>query len=118
MATPWEFGTRRKSKQRQVDYELEVTCQKSLDNTNITSPKDFSNQLKTIFPIASTTALPQTLRTKPDLPNNKTVHLNVYKTILPKCGGVRRSAALDNIFGKSSLTGLKYNKTRFNNYEV
>ena len=24
--TPWEFGTRQKSKSRQVDYQLTVTC--------------------------------------------------------------------------------------------
>ena len=95
-----------------MDYELEVTCQKSLDN--ITSNTDLPTQLKTIFPTSPPTVLPpKTIENKPNLQSNQTIPSSVHKTILPKCGGVRRSAALDNIFGENIIALFKYHKSPF-----
>ena len=104
LVTPWEFGTRRKSKQRQVDYQLEVTCQKSIESLNISLNQKLPIQLKTIF----TSTPPTTLSSSTSTTNantsqhqDSTLAPSVIKPVpLPKCGGVRRSAALDNIFGK------------------
>ena len=103
LVTPWEFGTRRKSKQRQVDYQLEVSCQKSFDWSNLTSKHDVANQLKRIFASSSTTITtsPQKIQHEVPFHNTTTTPLpNMEDNTLPECGGVRTSAALDNIFGK------------------
>ena len=100
LVTPWEFGTRRKSKQRQVDYKLEVTCQKDIASSSLFQNKTLSSELKSIFPSSLPPTFLRPTTSAPDPRFNQSAPTRAAPIILPKCGGVRRSAALDNIFGK------------------
>ena len=99
LVTPWEFGTRRKSKQRQVDYKLEVTCQSDIKTSSLFQNKTLSSELKTIFPSSLPPTFLRPTTIAPSFKANKTATVKKRPAALPKCGGVRRSAALDNIFG-------------------
>lgn len=106
LVTPWEFGTRRKSKQRQVDYKLEVTCQKDIESSSLFRNQTLSSELKTIFPSSLPPTFLRPTTVNPVITTNKTAPIRSKPIALPKCGGVRRSAALDNIFGKIFLVYL------------
>jgi len=100
LATPWEFGTRQKSKKRQVDYQLEVTCEKSFEGLSINSTQELQGELKDILSSTASTPRVPSFTTKVYNPESSSIPSSTATPkILPQCGGVRRSAALDNIFG-------------------
>ena len=116
LITPWEFGTRRKSKQRQVDYQLQVACldqlpgtDKKVEGGNATanSANTKVNLYNTPFKLSSSTTSQQKIDTENGVPGNQANISNSSSTTndfdFPGCGGVRAVAAIDNIFGKGSI---------------
>ena len=109
LTTPWEFGTRRKSKKRQVDYQLEVTCEKRFESLSINSTQELKGGVKEILSSTPSTLLVPSYTTKEYTPKSSSIPSSTLTPkIMPECGGVRRSAALDNIFGKWPLPYMIY----------
>ena len=103
LVTPWEFGTRRKSKQRQVDYQLEVTCLlESSKHPNITIFKQSNTALINSLKTTSFTS-PVPTSSAPKIQYSGTPRNRTSSYEFPECGGVKASAAIDNIFGKTII---------------
>ena len=79
---------------------MEVTCEKRFESLSINSTQELQGELKDTLSSTPSTPLVPNFTTKAYNPESSSVPSSTSTPkIMPQCGGVRRSAALDNIFG-------------------